>query len=927
MFRLTFNKVEKNEPDEAAEIHEADELINIMSDHTNIMSKNIDNDVDSYTANDETSQNLEPVCKYCKRRSGHNHKNCLKECKTGEKGKLCRYCGLRHDKTIKCETYMNYGVKKIFISMCEFCSEPIHPDYGEPGSGYHYICKKEQKRRENENLCEYCCIELIDPQDINWGVHNDCFRNMRTGYKSPDQKMDLKIGYYPKSMFNVVKKHKHVTMKNVSDDKRISEFADSVEKIEIHTANSVQESICSYCHKVIVTEDSIDSVHDACIKEYRFRDKNSLCVYCGENHSSGKKKCSKTYKNYGKPLEHILICEYCNCYINPKLNEYSQYHDECEEEYQKRLNNNMCIYCGEVIIDKVINKYMFHGKCHDDGQKYEGYYAKDQKLNEKSETVIDNMSEDSMRESKNAVDEIKQINYNDVVGGLDKEIKKLREIIELPLMRPDLFKSAGISTPKGVLLYGPSGTGKTLLAKTMADQYGLHFTYVSAPSLQNKYVGVTERLIREMFENAIANAPSIIFIDEVDSIGKDRSNVDRMYQKDETDQILTAMDDLANNQVVVIGATNHPDMLDPAFRRPGRFDVEIKIGLPDENGRHNILKIHTERMPLNGVNLKRLAKLTHGFTGADIVALATAAGMSSIRGVVQMPQNKNNKIEITKTDFENALKTIKPSTLRSTDKTVTDVKWDDIGGLDSIKSTIMEDVEWPVKYSQEYIHMGIKPSKGILLHGPPGTGKTMIAKAIANSTESNFITVDCSELISDRPGKTEKNIKNVFEKARTTKPCVLFLDEIDSLLPERTIDVNNNRIVTQILLELDGAVQSDGVILIGATNMPRLIDKAALRPGRFDKVIKVEPPNSVGRENIIKTYVDKKPHDMINCKHLADITDGFTGADIAYVVNTAASSALRRHIRKGTGNVKNLKLVQRDVEDAITKIKQKRQII
>ena len=723
-------------------------------------SEHVNDLADSHASNNQTLQEQEILCEYCGKQSDTEHEECIKDCKSRETNGLCKYCGLKHGR-IKCKTYLNYGVEKIVVLQCEYCKEPIHPKYGTANG--HNSCLKEKERRRNENMCRFCGDALVYSKDIGWGWHQrSCASIGYFGYKAPDQKMELKVGYYPKSIFKTAEKRKRQTVKHDSHNNHL-ESADIKEKIEIKPANF------------------------------------------------------------------------------------------------------------------------------------------------------------------------------DAVGGLDKEIEKLREIIELPLLRPELFENIGISSPKGVLLHGPSGTGKTLLAKTMAEQHGMYFTYVSAPSLLNAWVGVTERLIRELFENAIENAPSIIFVDEIDSICKNRSDADRNYQKDMAEQFLTSMDDLEYNQVVVIGATNHPDDIDPAFRRPGRFDVEMEIGLPDENGRHHILKIHTAQMPLNGVNLRTLAEQTHGFTGADIVALVNAAGMSSIRESVKDAKInvqstygttvKKSSRMVTNKNFENALKTIKPSTLRSTERTISDVAWDDIGGLDSIRTTIMEDVIWPVKYPQECSHMNINASKGILLYGPPGTGKTMIAKAIANGTESNFVTVGCSDLISSRPGETEKNIKKVFDNARRTKPCVLFLDEIDSILIGRTSDVNNNRIVTQILLELDGVVQSDGVILIGATNMPELIDSAMMRPGRFDKIIEVKLPDIDARESIIKVHIGKRPHGTINYKKLADMSDGFTGADIAHVVNTAASSALRRHIGKGTGNVKNLKLVQRDVEDAITKIKQKRQVI
>ena len=709
------------------------------------------------------------------------------------------------------------------------------------------------------------------------------------------------------------------------------------------------EPTCEYCGKPVDAKaQQTGNEHDICIKEYRFRDKNSLCVYCGEKHSTNHTKCNK-YENYGTVKLVLKNCEYCYKLVNPKLNKKREEHDECDAEYWRRYNNDLCRSCGEGILDpKAEGSDRHHRKC----DLYEGYEARDQRINElkgiyKPSGSVEPPAASTAEPAASSMDsntktpvtlpaghaqntrpvEIRPVCY-DGVGGLDSEIKKLREAVELPLLRPDLFKDAGITAPKGVLLYGPSGTGKTLLAKTMASQSGVDFTYVTAPSLQTRFVGATEKLTRNLFKNAIENAPAIIFIDEIDSLGKDRSTAERSYHIDETEQFLSSMDGLDDRQVVVIGATNRPEALDPAFRRPGRFDMEIEIGMPDENGRHDILKIHTANMPLDGVDLKKIARLAHGFTGADIMAVVKAAGMSVIRDMVNDSSGRpklseKRQIKITDGDFEKAIKDIKPSILRDTERDVPDVGWDDIGGLDSVKDTIMEDVEWPRKYQTEYARMGIQTSKGILLHGPPGNGKTMIAKAIASGIDSNFITIDCSEIVSKHPGDTEKNIKNLFVKARLAKPCVLFFDEIDTLLSERTRDIDNNRIVSQILVEMDGVVKSDGVILVGATNRLDLIDRAALRPGRFDKIIEVRPPGEEGRRRILEVHIGKKPHGEIDFKRLASMTDGFTGADIAQAVNAASVMLLRRHIETNNMDIKNLTLTHKGMEESILATRRK----
>ena len=719
-----------------------------------------------------------------------------------------------------------------------------------------------------------------------------------------------------------------------------------------HAGIVEHERACKYCGKPVATAASRKGGnHDICSKEYRQRDKNSLCVYCGKKYSKKHRACSK-YENYGTYKPVIKDCEYCDSPVNPGLNMNRGKHDKCMDEWQRRYDNRLCLWCGEEILDpKAEDSDIRHRKC----DAYEGYGAGDQLLKEsakglkprppaRSSTMpikspaepaagrtrpatvqaMPSTSRDSMSAGAEPRAGTRPILF-DSVGGLEKEIQKIREAVELPLLRPDLFENAGVSAPKGVLLYGPSGTGKTLLATTIARQAGVNFTYVSAPSLLGKWLGDTEKWTRRIFKNAIENAPSIIFMDEIDSLGKDRSNIDRNYQADMTEQLLSSMDGLEHEQVVVIGATNRPDALDPAFRRPGRFDVEIEIGMPDERGRHDILKIHTAGMSLYRVNLKKMARLMHGFTGADIMAVAKEAGMSAIRRAIKNGPNappRKRKVRTTQADFDGAVKTIRPSILRDTERAVPDVRWDDIGGLDYVRDAIMEDVEWPRKHAGAYARMGIRTSRGILLHGPPGTGKTMIAKAVANGMDSNFITVGCPELISKYPGDTEKNIRNLFAKAGRARPCVIFLDEIDALLPERRCGIDNNRIVSQILVELDGVVKSDGVILMGATNMLDVIDKAALRPGRFDKIIEIKPPDMEGRRSILEVHIGKRPHGGMDLKRLASIAEGFTGADIAQAVNAASIMRLRRHIESKSKDMANLTLTHEAIEASILAARQ-----
>ncbi|HXG14297.1 MAG TPA: CDC48 family AAA ATPase [Candidatus Nitrosotenuis sp.] len=529
---------------------------------------------------------------------------------------------------------------------------------------------------------------------------------------------------------------------------------------------------------------------------------------------------------------------------------------------------------------------------------------------------------------------IPRITYDDL-GGLKKEVQKIREMVELPMRHPELFEKLGIEAPKGVLLYGPPGTGKTLLAKAVAGETNSHFTAISGPEIMGKYYGESEERLREIFKQAEENTPSIIFIDEIDSIAPKRDEVTGEVEKRIVSQLLTLMDGMkSRGKVVVIAATNRPDSIDPALRRPGRFDREIEIGIPDEEGRLEILQIHTRGMPLDDkVNLKQFSKVTHGFVGADLESLAKEAAMRSLRRIlpdIDLDQEKISaeilqKIKITDEDFKEALKDVRPSALREVLVQIPNVTWDDVGGLDSLKEELKEAVEWPLKHKEAFEYVDVSPPKGILLHGPPGTGKTLIAKALAKMTESNFIAIKGPELLSKWVGESEKGVREVFRKARQAAPCIIFFDEIDALAPRRSgadsSHVSEN-VVSQILTEIDGLEELHNVLIIGATNRLDIVDEALLRPGRFDRIIEVPKPDASGRKHIFEIHTKKKPlASDVDLSKLVEITDGYTGAEIAAVCNRAAIAALRRHVSGQAKNVKDIKITQQDLLDAIEKVK------
>ena len=530
---------------------------------------------------------------------------------------------------------------------------------------------------------------------------------------------------------------------------------------------------------------------------------------------------------------------------------------------------------------------------------------------------------------------VPRITY-DELGGLKNEVQKIREMVELPMRHPELFDKIGVEAPKGVLLYGPPGTGKTLIAKAVAGETNAHFISLSGPEIMGKHYGESEEKIREIFTQAEENSPSIIFIDEIDSIAPKRDEVSGELEKRIVSQLLTLMDGMkSRGRVVVIAATNRPDSIDPALRRPGRFDREIEIGIPDDDGRLDILSIHTRGMPINEkVNLKQIAKTTHGFVGADLEILSKEAAMTSLRRIlpeIDLEEDKISseilqKIEISNDDFREALKEVRPSALREVQVQIPDVNWDDVGGLDELKDELREAVEWPVKHKEAYDYVDVEAPKGVLLYGPPGTGKTLIAKALAKMTESNFISIKGPELLSKWVGESEKGVREIFRKARQAAPCIIFLDEVDALVPRRGSGSSDSHvtenIVSQILTEIDGLEELHNVLIIGATNRLDIVDEALLRPGRFDRIIEVGNPDSKSRKHIFEIHTKKKPlENNVDIKKLVEITNGFTGAEIAAITNRAALVALKRYVAGKSQNIKEIKITQQDLIDAVGKIR------
>ncbi len=498
------------------------------------------------------------------------------------------------------------------------------------------------------------------------------------------------------------------------------------------------------------------------------------------------------------------------------------------------------------------------------------------------------------------------------VGGLDREIERVREMVELPLRHPSLFKRLGIDPPKGVLLRGPPGCGKTLLAKAVANESEAHFISINGPEIMSKFYGESEKKLRKLFEEAEEKSPSIIFIDEIDAIAPKRETVTGEVERRVVAQLLALMDGLhGRGKVIVIGATNRPNSLDSALRRPGRFDREIEIKVPNEKGRLEIFMIHTRNMPLEKkIQLKEFANITHGFVGADISAVCREAAMSSLRRYLPQINLESDSIDpelleqisVTKEDFENAMKEVLPSGIREVFVEVPNVKWDQIGGLEDLKQKLIESVDWPLSHPNIFSRMGITPPKGILLYGPPGCGKTLLARAVANESKANFISVKGPELLSKFVGESEKAIREVFRMAKLAAPCIIFFDEFDSIAPSRgryTSDSGvTEKVLSQFLTELDGLEITKDILVIAATNRPDILDPALIRPGRIDRILLVPPPDEAEREAILKIFTKKMPlANDITIKKLNERLKGFSGADIETLCREAAMIALRENMR------------------------------
>ncbi|MCT9097129.1 CDC48 family AAA ATPase [Haloarchaeobius sp. HME9146] len=521
---------------------------------------------------------------------------------------------------------------------------------------------------------------------------------------------------------------------------------------------------------------------------------------------------------------------------------------------------------------------------------------------------------------------VPNITYEDI-GGLDRELDQVREMIELPMRHPELFKQLGIEPPKGVLLHGPPGTGKTLIAKAVANEIDAHFHTISGPEIMSKYYGESEEQLREVFEEAEENAPAIVFIDEIDSIASKRGEASGDVERRVVAQLLSLMDGLEERgQVTVIAATNRVDALDPALRRGGRFDREIEIGVPDKEGRLEIMQVHTRSMPLSdSVDLDQYAENTHGFVGADIESLAKEAAMNALRRIrpeLDLEQEEIDaevleNLKVTEGDFKDAMKSVKPSAMREVFVEVPDVTWNDVGGLGDTKERLRETIQWPLDYPEVFEAMDLEAARGVLMYGPPGTGKTLLAKAVANEANSNFISIKGPELLNKYVGESEKGVREVFEKARSNAPTVIFFDEIDSIATERGRHSGDSgvgeRVVSQLLTELDGLEDLEDVVVIATTNRPDLIDSALLRPGRLDRHVHVPVPDEDGREKIFEVHTRNKPlADGVDLSRLAKKTEGYVGADIQAVCREASLAATREFINTVSPD---------DMDDSVTNVR------
>ena len=565
--------------------------------------------------------------------------------------------------------------------------------------------------------------------------------------------------------------------------------------------------------------------------------------------------------------------------------------------------------------------------------------------------IVTNKTTFSITEKDEALRGMPQVSYEDI-GGLRDEMQKVREMIELPLRHPEIFEKLGIEAPKGVLLFGPPGTGKTLLAKAVASESNSHFISISGPEIMSKFYGESEARLREIFKEAREKAPTIIFIDEIDSIAPKREEVMGEVERRVVSQMLSLMDGLeGRGKVIVIAATNRQNALDPALRRPGRFDREIEIKVPDKNGRLEILQIHSRNMPLDtDVDQKKIAAVTHGFVGADLEYLCKEAAMKCLRRLLpdlnmedeKLPPETLDKLIITQNDFNQAIKDVMPSAMREVFLESPDVKWEDIGGLEGVKRELQEAVEWPLRYPDLYAKIGHTVPKGILLHGPSGTGKTMLAKAVATESEANFISVKGPELLSKWVGESERGIREIFRRARQAAPCVIFFDEIDSIAMARGGGMGgemggggvgtNDRVISQILTELDGISELHGVVVLAATNRPDMIDTALLRPGRFDRIVFVPNPDRRTRKRILEIYATDKPIGPdVDLEKIADITDGFSGADVTAIVNTAVSLVLHEYLARyptpeeAAKHASEAHVLMRHFEEAVKKIRTQRE--
>ena len=546
---------------------------------------------------------------------------------------------------------------------------------------------------------------------------------------------------------------------------------------------------------------------------------------------------------------------------------------------------------------------------------------------------------------------VPQVTYEDI-GGLTNEIKKVREMIELPLRHPEIFEKLGIEAPKGVLLYGPPGTGKTLLAKAVANESQAHFISISGPEIMSKFYGESEARLREIFKEAREKSPSIIFVDEIDSIAPKREEVTGEVERRVVSQMLSLMDGLeARGKVIVIAATNRPNAIDPALRRPGRFDREIEIKVPDKKGRKDILAIHSRNMPLSDdVDVEKISSVSHGYVGADLEYLCKEAAMKCLRRLLpelnmeeeKLPPETLDKLIVNNEDFQKALIEVTPSGMREVFIENPDVKWEEVGGLEDVKRGLQEAVEWPMKYPGLYDKLGHKMPRGILLHGPSGTGKTLLAKAVATQSEANFVSVRGPELLSKWVGESERGIREIFRRARQASPCVIFFDEIDSIAPIRGAGGETavtERVVSQLLTELDGMENMHGVIVLAATNRPDMIDPALLRPGRFDKIIQIPLPDKAGRKMILEinakkipTLDDPKDPQRVDIDKIAELTDGLSGADTAAIANTAVSLVIHEFldthpdVKDIEKSSEDAKVTMKHFEAAVKKVREQKNL-